>query len=61
MNWLLDPAPAIRFCSSAEFIIVAPIPRACALDDGVAHSLNRHSIVTPMLAHFAVSNVRLSR
>src|SRR5262245_13462352 len=27
MNWLLDPAPAIRFCSNAESIIVAPLWR----------------------------------
>jgi hypothetical protein len=24
MNWLLDPAPAIRFCSNAESILGAP-------------------------------------
>jgi hypothetical protein len=24
MNWLLDPAPAIRFCSNAFSILVAP-------------------------------------
>jgi hypothetical protein len=32
-----------------------------ALDDGVAHSLNINSIATPMLAHSAVFNARVSR
>ena len=31
MNWLLDAAPAIRFCSNAESILVAPLRRPLKL------------------------------
>src|SRR5262245_35708700 len=35
MNWLVDPAPAIRFCSNADSILFAPtlrlIPRSKAV------------------------------